>query len=74
MKMKVKSLSRAQLFTTPPGSSVHGIFQARVLEWVILLWETPYGMNLNCSLPVASLVSPAQVKILKGDRSCPSHL
>ena len=26
--MKVKTLSRAR-----PGSSVHGIFQARVLEW-----------------------------------------
>ena len=40
--MKVKSQSEvAQLFLTlrdpldcsPPGSSVHGIFQARVLEW-----------------------------------------
>ena len=38
-KVKVKSLSRVQLFCSPmdcspPGSSVHGIFQARVLEWV----------------------------------------
>jgi len=40
--MKVKSESEvAQLYLTPrdpmhcslPGSSVHGIFQARVLEW-----------------------------------------
>ena len=40
--MKVKSESEvAQLYPTlgdpmdcsPPGSSVHGIFQARVLEW-----------------------------------------
>ena len=36
--MKVKSLSRVRLLVTPtdyspPGSSVHGIFQARVLEW-----------------------------------------
>ena len=36
---KVKSLSHRQLFVTPwtacslPGSSIHGIFQARVLEW-----------------------------------------
>ena len=35
----MKSLGRVQLFVTPwtacslPGSSVHGIFQARVLEW-----------------------------------------
>ena len=39
---KVKSLSRVWLFETPwtvcslPGSSVHGIFQARVLEWVAI--------------------------------------
>jgi len=35
--MKVKSLSRVRLFDpvncSLPGSSVHGIFQARVLEW-----------------------------------------
>ena len=35
--MKVKSLSRVRLLATAwlllPGSSVHGIFQARVLEW-----------------------------------------
>ena len=40
LKVKVKSLSRALLFVTPwtylPGSSVHGIFQARVLEWVAI--------------------------------------
>ena len=39
--MKVKSLSRVRLLVTPwtacslPGSSAHGIFQARVLEWVV---------------------------------------
>ena len=37
--VKVKSVSRVQLFVTPvdcspPGSSVHGILQARILEWV----------------------------------------
>ena len=35
--MKVKLLSRVRLLATPPGSppgsSVHGILQARVLEW-----------------------------------------
>ena len=39
-KVKVKSLSRVRLFTTvdcsPPGSSVHGILQARILEWVAI--------------------------------------
>ena len=37
--MKVKSLSCVQLFCdpvdcSPPGSSVHGILQARIMEWV----------------------------------------
>ena len=37
--MKVKSLSSCPILSDPmdcslPGSSVHGIFQARVLEWV----------------------------------------
>ena len=35
--MKVKSLSRVQLRDSMdcslPGSSIHGIYQARVLEW-----------------------------------------
>ena len=39
-KVKVKSLSCVRLFVTMncslPGSSVHGIFQARVLEWVAI--------------------------------------
>ena len=38
LKVKVKSLSRVWLSSPMdcilPGSSVHGIFQARVLEWV----------------------------------------
>ena len=41
-KVKVKLLSRVRLFATlwmvgsPPGSSVHGILQARILEWVAI--------------------------------------
>ena len=39
MHMCMLSLSLVRLFATPldcslPGSSVHGIFQARILEWV----------------------------------------
>ena len=44
--MKVKSLSRVQLFATlwtvarrAAGSSVHGIFQARMLEWVAIFFS-----------------------------------
>ena len=42
---EVKSLSHVQLFVTPwtvcslPGSSVHGIFQARILEWVAIFFS-----------------------------------
>ncbi|MES6020832.1 hypothetical protein U6W19_12325, partial [Cutibacterium acnes] len=38
----VQSFSHVQLFATPwtthspPGSSVHGILQARILEWVAI--------------------------------------
>ena len=41
-KVKVESLSRVRLFATPwtvcspPGSSVHGILQARILEWIAI--------------------------------------
>ena len=53
--MKVKSESEvAQSCPTPsdpmdcspPGSSVHGIFQARVLEWVAIAFST-FRYNLN---------------------------
>ena len=41
MKVKVKSLSHVWLFCdpmdcSPPGSSAHGILQARLLEWVAI--------------------------------------
>ena len=41
---------------SPPGSSVHGIFQARILEWVPFL--TP-GDLPDPGIEPASLVSPA---------------
>ena len=59
--MKVKSESesavtqscptlRDPMDCSPPGSSVHGIFQARVLEWGAIAFSkvSPYlGINLN---------------------------
>ena len=41
LQAKKKSLSHVQLFVCPwicgpPGSSVHGIFHARILEWVAI--------------------------------------
>ena len=49
--MKVKSKSevaqscltlRNPMDCSPPGSSVHGIFQARVLEWGAITFSDPY--------------------------------
>ena len=54
----MKSLSHVRLFTTswtacsPSGSSIHGIFQARVLEWV--------ASRLSFSLlPLHDVISPS---------------
>ena len=41
---------------TPPGSSVHGILQARILEWVAIPFSS--GSSLLRIEPV-SLMSPA---------------
>ena len=42
-KVKVKFLSCVQLCNpidcSPPGSSIHGIFQARVLEWAAIAFS-----------------------------------
>ena len=42
--MKVKLLSRVRLSDpmdcSLPGSSVHGVFQARVLKWVAIAFST----------------------------------
>ena len=50
VKVKVKSLRHVQPFATPmdcslPGSSVHGIFQAIVLEWI----ATPFSRGSSQS-------------------------
>ena len=31
----------------PPGSSIHGIFQARVLEWVAIAFSEPNTIDPN---------------------------
>ena len=56
-RKKVKLLSRVQFFATPwtvcslPGSSIHGIFQARVLEWGAISFSRgifpTQGLNLG---------------------------
>ena len=48
---------------SPPGSSVHGIFQARVLEWVAIAFSGPH-------LRKAQLISLLfkQQKILESEK------
>ena len=69
--MKVKSESEvAQLCPTPsdpedcslPGSSIHGIFQARVLEWGAIAWiQKSEGFLFNNSI---LFTSPLEFTIL----------
>ena len=46
-KEKVKSLSRVRLCDpmgcSPPGSSIHGILQARILEWVAISFSRGFS-------------------------------
>ena len=64
--MKVKSESEvAQSCLTPsdpmdfslPGSSVHGIFQARVLEWVAIAFSILLGKGKVYASPQLTLLS-----------------
>ena len=58
---------------SPPGSSVHGIFQARILEWVAIAFSerklsTEELMLLNCGIREDSWESLG----LQGDPTSPS--
>ena len=67
--MKVKSESEVtQSCPTPrdpmdcslPGSSIHGIFQARVLEWVAIAFS-----NLDSILKSRDITLPTKVHLVK---------
>ena len=45
-----------------PGSSVHGIFQARILEWVAIAFSMT---NLDNILKIRDITLPAKVRIAK---------
>ena len=57
VKVKVLSLRCVQLFVTPwtvcspPGSSVHGNLQARMLEWVAIPFSRESSQPGNLGLP-----------------------
>ena len=60
----VKSLSRVRLFATPqtvvcPGSYIHGIFQARILEWVAISFSRRSSESINTT--GSSCLFPAPV-------------
>ena len=65
--MKVKSESEvAQLYPTPsdrslPGSSVHGICQARVLEWVAIAFSQGF-LNICKSINVIQHINKLKYK------------
>ena len=63
--MKVKSESevaqpcltlRDPMDYSPPGSSVHGIFQARVLEWGVIAFSSTNGYRENRASKMALVV------------------
>ena len=71
--MKVKSESEvAQLCLTPsnpmdcslPGSSIHGIFQARVLEWVPLSSPT-FIREVQIKITMKRHLTPVRMAIIK---------
>ena len=49
VKVKVKLLSRVQhcdpVDCGPPGSSVHGVLQARILEWVAISFSNEFSLS-----------------------------
>ena len=54
MKVKIQSEVAQSCLTlsdpmdcSPPGSSIHGVFQARVLEWGAIAFSIPCGMAKN---------------------------
>ena len=67
-KLKVKSLSRVRSSATPwtlPGSSIHGIFQARVLEWVAIAFSDSIVYILCIFLSLRKMIERCEGKIGK---------
>ena len=48
---------------TPPGSSVHGILQARILEWVAMPSSRGSSQHRDHTLQVDSLLTELPVKL-----------
>ena len=58
---------------SPPGSSVHGIFQARILEWVAISKLNKYlGLNFHelLTCPLSELVKITGGKNINEHHAC----
>ena len=73
-KVKVKSFSQCPTLCNPvdynpPGSSVHGILQARILEWVAMPFSRGSSQPRSPTLQADSLAAepPGKPFELEGD-------
>ena len=62
-----QSLSGIQIFVpmdySPPDSSVHRIFQARILEWVAIFWLLPFKIFENFASSFCNTMKWSEVKV-----------
>ena len=49
---------------SPPGSSVHGIFQARVLEWGAIAFMLPLALFFFLKFALATFVVPYELSVI----------
>ena len=50
----------------PPGSSVHGIFQARILKWVVIFYSFYYILNIRDDILPCLFIAQNQPKTFRG--------
>ena len=63
MSAKCVPLCEDLLDCSPPGSSVHGILQERILEWIAILFSNTVVMrynNVNYLIPAAAAAKSLQ--------------
>ena len=52
--------------SSPPGSSVHGIFQARILKWVVIFYSFYYILNIRDDILPCLFIAQNQPKTFRG--------
>ena len=72
-KVKVKLLSWDPMDYSPPGSSIHGIFQARVLEWGAIAFSLDITNN-TISFSVKEVMKSSLMMSLRADKGRCTHL